>query len=195
MFQFFRWRTRLVADLSGHVLEIGVGDGPNLPLYRRAAHVHAIELDPQRAAAAQDAAQTASVPVTVELAPAEALPYAEDSFDHAVSSLVLCSVTDQHGVLCELRRVLKPGGTLHLVEHVRPRTALLAELFRRVTPWWRRIACNCHLDRPTIAVLTESGWDVRLHSRLFMFVRLSAQPAPAPRYSAIRGDSSQAFYN
>jgi ubiquinone/menaquinone biosynthesis C-methylase UbiE len=122
------------------------------------------------------------------------LPYADNSFDHVVSTLVFCSVQDQHQALQELRRVLKPDGTLHMVEHVRPRTPLLAELFRLLTPWWRRVADNCHLDRPTLAVLTESGWDVQVKRRLFMVVNVKAKPAPAPRFSAIRTDGNVAFY-
>jgi ubiquinone/menaquinone biosynthesis C-methylase UbiE len=197
MLPFLRWRSRLVADLAGDILEIGVGTGPNLPLYRRATHVHGIEPDPARAADARAAAQRAQVPVTIDVAPAEELPYADNSFDHVVSSLVLCSVQDQHRVLQELRRVLKPDGTLHLVEHVRPETSLLADLFRILTPWWRGIACiacNCHLDRPTIAVLTEMGWDVQVHKRFFMFVRMSATPAPAPRFGALSAGSNTEFY-
>jgi ubiquinone/menaquinone biosynthesis C-methylase UbiE len=170
-----RWRANLVQDLTGDVLEIGVGRGDNLPYYRQAHHVWAIEPDPERAAEAQRTALTATVPVTVEVAPAEALPYDDSRFDQIVASLVFCSVADPQQTLQELQRVLRPGGKLHLVEHVRPTTPWLARIFGWLTPWWRRVAHNCHLDRPTIEVLQAAGWSVQIHKRRAMFVRMTAQ--------------------
>ncbi|MBX3011266.1 MAG: class I SAM-dependent methyltransferase [Caldilineaceae bacterium] len=169
-----RWRERLVAELTGDVLEIGVGEGENLRYYRQAQRVWAIEPDPERARRAQQVAATCAIPVTVDVAGAEALPHADASFDHVVSSLVFCSVKDQGQALREIRRVLKPGGTLHMVEHVRPQTRWLAALFAKMTPWWQRVAHNCHLDRATIAVLEAEGWRVQVHRRWAMFVRMSA---------------------
>lgn len=170
------WRQRLVQDLEGHVLEIGVGTGENLPHYRRASQVSAIEPDPLRAAAARAVARSAHVPVTIDVAPAEQLPYADALFDHVVSSLVFCSVNDQRIALAEIRRVLKPGGALHMVEHVHPDSTLLGWVFSAATPFWRQIAHNCHLNRPTLDVLAEEGWHVQVHKRRWMFVHLTARP-------------------
>lgn len=170
---FDGWRRRLVRELDGTVLEIGVGLGENLPHYRQAQWVHAIEPDPVRAAEARTT--KAHVPFTVQIAPAEALPCEDATFDHVVSSLVFCSVADQRRALREIARVLKPSGTLHMVEHVRPDTPLLARFFGMVTPWWSRFAYNCHLDRPTIDVLRGEGWSVRVHKRRAMFVRLECR--------------------
>ena len=167
---FNRWRKRLVENLDGVVLEIGVGTGENLPYYARAHHLYAVEPHPDRAERARQTA--ARIPVTVDVAPAEALPYEPATFDHVVSSLVFCSVTDQEVALAEIARVLKPDGLLHMVEHVRPENPLLASLFSTITPWWSRIAHNCHLDRPTLDVLEQSGWRVLIHKRRAMFVRL-----------------------
>lgn len=169
------WRARLVADLPGDVLEIGVGAGTNLPYYRQAARIWAIEPDAERAQKARTVAATCAIPVTIDVAGAERLPYPDAAFDHVVSSLVFCSVADQVVALREIRRVLKPAGTLHMVEHVRPQTRWLASLFSAITPWWRRIAHNCHLDRSTIAVLQDEGWQVQVHRRRAMFVRMSAK--------------------
>ena len=190
MNNILRWRTNLVENLPGRVLEIGVGSGTNLPLYRKAAHVHGIEPDGEGAVEAHRVAPTGT---GVSVAVAENLPYADNSFDHVVSSLVLCSVADQHRVLQELRRVLRPDGVLHMVEHVRPRTKVLAELFRLLTPHWRRAQCNCHLDRPTLAVLVESGWDVEVQRRIFMFVKMKAVPLATPRHGALSPESNT-FY-
>jgi ubiquinone/menaquinone biosynthesis C-methylase UbiE len=168
------WRANLVKNLDGDVLEIGVGEGENLPYYRQARHIWAIEPDAERASKARRVAETLTIPVTVDVAGAEALPYREQSFDHVVASLVFCSVHDQYQALHEIRRVIKPGGVLHMVEHVRPDNPLLAWFFSAVTPWWSKIAFNCHLDRPTIDVLREQGWHVIVHRRIAMVVRMSA---------------------
>ncbi len=173
------WRAETVRDLEGDVLEIGVGSGRNLPLYRRARHVWAIEPNAESAARAREAAATAAVPVTVDVAPAERLPYDDHSFDHAVSSLVFCSVTDPVQALRELRRVLRSTGTLHMVEHVRPENPLMGTAAALVTPLWSRIAANCHLDRRTIETLRAEGWAVELLERRYkVFVRLRARPLP-----------------
>ena len=194
MLNVLRWRPELVKDLTGKVLEIGVGEGTNLRHYRRAEHVFAIEPDADDVAKAQAVAKRTAIPMTVEVAAAENLPYPDSHFDHIVSSLVLCSVQDQHQALRELRRVLKPGGTLHLVEHVRPQNELLYNLFRVLTPRWRRVACNCHLDRPTIEVLQEMGWEVTVLRRIFMFVRMDARPLEQARWSARSTGSNVQFY-
>ena len=171
---FARWREGLVQNLTGAVLEIGVGAGPNLPHYRPAAQVWAIEPNPARAAEAKQAATRAVAPVTIQVAMAEALPFGDAAFDHVVSSLVFCSVADPRVALGEIRRVLRPGGTLHMVEHVRPQTRWLAALFAAVTPYWSRMAHNCHLDRPTVDLLRAEGWQVVVHRRWAMLVRMSA---------------------
>ncbi|MCB9158530.1 MAG: class I SAM-dependent methyltransferase [Caldilineaceae bacterium] len=111
---------------------------------------------PARAAEARLSA--ARVPFTVEIAPAEALPYDDATFDHVVSSLVFCSVADPSARCDEIDRVLRPGGALHMVEHVRPATPVLADFFSAVTPWWSRVACNCHLTgRPSTCCRPKGG--------------------------------------
>lgn len=172
------WRARLVGSIPGDVLEIGVGTGANLPYYRAASSVRGIEPDPMRAEEARqagvEAADLLGIPVEVHVAPAERLPYEDASFDSAVSSLVFCSVADPVLALGEIGRVLRGDGVLWMVEHVRPRTAALAWLASRATPGWRRLAHNCHLDRPTVETLTDAGWRVEILSRRGVFVKLKA---------------------
>lgn len=170
------WRERLVSDITGVVLEIGVGAGANLTRYRQAAAVVALEPDPVRAYKARAAASRSTLPISIKIGVAEALPLAQASVDHVVSSLVFCSVTDPRLALREIRRVLKPGGVLTMLEHVRPQTPALAAAASAVTPYWRRIAHNCHLDRPTLAVLYAEGWRVSILDRRGVFVRLEARP-------------------
>ena len=156
------------------MLEVGVGKGENLGYYRKANRVRSVEPDPRRADDARQSGDAASVRVSVEIATAEHLPYADNSFDQVVCSLVFCSVSDQREALSEISRVMRPEGTLHMVEHVRPGNPLLARLTEVLTPWWSQIAYNCHLDRPTIDLLRQENWDVDVHRRLAVFVRVSA---------------------
>jgi ubiquinone/menaquinone biosynthesis C-methylase UbiE len=114
------------------------------------------------------------IPIHVQIAPAESLPYPDDHFDVVVSSLVFCSVTNQQQALAEIERVLRPDGVLWMVEHVRPQTPILAKLASIVTPYWRKVAFNCHLDRPTLEVLAQRGWRVDLLRRHGVFVKLKA---------------------
>jgi ubiquinone/menaquinone biosynthesis C-methylase UbiE len=168
------WRPRLVAEIPGEVLEIGAGSGSNFPYYRHATHVWAIEPDAGRAMTATQAAAKAFVPVEVRVAAAEELPFDDNSFDNVVSSLVFCSVADPPRALAEIQRVLRPGGTLHMLEHVRPWPPPLAWAASAVTPIWSPLAGNCHLDRPTETLLKQHGWQIRVLRRIGIFVRMDA---------------------
>ena len=170
------WREWRVGEIPGVVLEIGAGSGANLSRYRRAARVFAIEPDAASAQQAQVAAAHCALPVSVKIAVAEHLPIASASIDHVVSSLVFCSVQDQRQALREIRRVLRPNGVLSMIEHVRPQTSALAIAADAVTPYWQRIAHNCHLNRPTVEVLRGEKWDVRVLQRRGVFVHLEARP-------------------
>jgi ubiquinone/menaquinone biosynthesis C-methylase UbiE len=166
------WRRNLVANLDGEVLEIGAGSGSNFTYYRRAAHVWAIEPDDGRVAAARKAAAAALVPVEVRQGVAEDLPFDDTAFDHVVSSLVFCSVADPWRALQEIERVLRPQGVLHMLEHVRPSFAPAAWLAAAITPAWSKVAGNCHLDRRTVDLLRQEGWQVRVGRQIGVFVRL-----------------------
>jgi SAM-dependent methyltransferase len=93
-------------------------------------------------------------------APAEDLPFANDSFDTAVSTLVLCTVDDQPRALRELRRVLRPGGRLLFIEHVRSDDPTLARHQDRMLGLNRRVAHGCHCNRPTLDSIRAAGFDV-----------------------------------
>jgi len=152
-------REALLAGVEGEVLEIGAGTGWNLPHYRAAARVVAVEPDASMAKRLPEKLAQASVPVEVVTAQAESLPFPDASFDAVVSTFVLCSVEDPARVLAELRRVLRPEGRLVLLEHVRGagRTARWQD---RMTGLHRRLAGNCHLNRDTRAAIGEAGFDV-----------------------------------
>ena len=163
-------REALLASVEGDVLEIGAGTGWNLPHYRAATRVVAVEPDASMAKRLPEKLAQASVPVEVvtaqaeslpfpDSAQAESLPFPDASFDAVVSTFVLCSVEDPSRVLAELRRVLRPEARLVLLEHVRGegRTARWQD---RMTGLHRRLAGNCHLNRDTRTAIGEAGFDV-----------------------------------
>ncbi len=111
-------RSSLVGDLTGRVMDVGAGTGANLPHYRRAAEVIAVEPDPAMRRRLAERASTCPVPVTVSEASGDRLPADGDSVDAVVFTLVLCTVPDPARALVEARRVLRPGGSLVAIEHV-----------------------------------------------------------------------------
>ena len=142
------------------MLEIGAGTGLNLPRYRHASRVTVVEPDTTYARRLEERAAAAPVPVEVVIGKAEQLPFRDDTFDHAVASLALCSVDDLDTVLRELRRVLRAGGSLVFLEHVRSESERRARWQDRLTPVQRRLADGCHLNRDTAAAIEQAGFEL-----------------------------------
>ena len=153
-----RRRHELVSGLEGLVLEVGAGTGLNLPHYERASRVVAVEPDPGMAGRLRKRAPKSAVSVEVLAGSAESLPFEDGTFDTAVATFVLCSVESPQAALAEVRRVLKPGGRLVLLEHVRGE-GRLARWQDRFTPLHRKVAGNCHLNRKTKDEVAAAGFD------------------------------------
>ncbi len=154
-------RDEALAPATGRVIEVGAGHGENFRRYPPAVtEVVAVEPEPYLRAKAHEAAARAPVPVRVVDGVAESLPATDGEFDTAVASLVLCSVPDQAVALAEIRRALKPGGTLLFYEHVVATEPRLRRRQRRMDPVWTRLAGGCHLDRDTTAAITAAGFAV-----------------------------------
>jgi ubiquinone/menaquinone biosynthesis C-methylase UbiE len=172
-------RDRLLAGLSGRVIEVGAGNGMNFPRYpTTVTEVVAVEPEDQLRATAERAAASAPVPVRVVAGHADALPAEDNSLDAAVLSLVLCSVPHPAATLSEVRRVLKPGGQLRFFEHVRSDKPWFAALEDLVTPLWSRIGGGCHLNRDSAAHIRASGLVIQDLDR-FVYRPLRSTPAHA----------------
>jgi ubiquinone/menaquinone biosynthesis C-methylase UbiE len=155
-------RKDLLAGLAGQVIDIGAGTGPSFGHYPAAVtRVLAVEPEPRLRALAAAAAGAAPVTVEVTDGTASALPAADASHDAAVVSFVLCTVPDQDAALTEIRRVLRPGGTLCFLEHVRADTAALARAQRALeVTVWPRLFGGCHPSRDTAAAIQSAGFTI-----------------------------------
>lgn len=154
-------RRELLAQARGRVLELGAGTGLNLDLYPEGLeHLTLTEPDPHMTK--QLRAKLASSERKAELVEtgAERLPFPDDSFDTAVVTLVLCTVPDPASSLAEIKRVLKPGGQLLYLEHVRSRHPDLAKWQDRLESPWRFLADGCHCNRDTVSAISAAGFEL-----------------------------------
>ena len=154
-------RQRVCAGLSGDVVEIGFGSGLNVPFYpptvSRVAAIEPADLG-WRLAAEKIAASR----VTVERSgpDGQALPFDDHTFDCAVSTWTLCTIPDVEAALAEVRRVLRPGGTLHFVEHGLAPDDAVARWQHRIEPLQKRVFGGCHLTRHIPSLVEQSGFQI-----------------------------------
>jgi ubiquinone/menaquinone biosynthesis C-methylase UbiE len=154
-------RKALLSTATGRVIEIGAGTGANLPFYGDAVS-DLVVCEPSEPMARRLERKLGSFgrPVRVVPAPAENLPFENGGFDVAVSTLVLCTVGDPHRALVELHRLLKPGGRLLFIEHVRAEETGLARWQDRLNFLNKRIAQGCNCNRDTVASISAAGFTV-----------------------------------
>jgi ubiquinone/menaquinone biosynthesis C-methylase UbiE len=153
-------REALLADACGRVLEIGGGTGANLRFYGEDVDSLVVtEPEPAMLRRLRQKAREQAPLAEVVGAPAENLPFEDSSFDTVVSTLVLCGVDDQARALGEARRVLRPGGRLLFLEHVRSDDPALARFQDRVN-WLNRLVVGCDCNRRTLAAIEASGFTV-----------------------------------
>jgi SAM-dependent methyltransferase len=162
-------RRRALACARGRVLEIGLGNGHNLPAYPEAV-TEVVGVDPSPLAGRLMRKQAARVtfPVTLQLASAEALPFADGSFDTVAMTWTLCTIPDPARALAEMRRVLRPDGRLCFVEHGLSPDPGVARWQQRLDPLQRRIGGGCHLTRKIDDLILAAGFAVdSLDTRYF----------------------------
>ncbi|MFE3291442.1 class I SAM-dependent methyltransferase [Rhodococcus sp. NPDC059234] len=155
-------RERVCSGLHGRVVEIGFGSGLNVPFYPAAVEsVSAVEPSDLgwKLAGARLAAST--VPVERSGLDGQSLPFPDNTFDTALSTWTMCTIPDVDAALHEVRRVLKPGGTLHFVEHGLAPDAKVRRWQHRVEPIQKALAGGCHLTREIPALVQSAGFAIR----------------------------------
>ncbi len=156
--QFAALRERVATDLEGEVLEVGFGSGLNLPYYPSTV-ARVLAVDPATLGRKLAAERVAASPIPVQYIGLDGqdLSLADDSVDHVLTTWTLCSIPDVQRALSEIRRVLRPGGALHFVEHGLAPDPKVARWQDRLTPLQRRVAGGCHLNRPIEDLVRGSG--------------------------------------
>jgi ubiquinone/menaquinone biosynthesis C-methylase UbiE len=157
-------RKMLIKKARGDVLEIGAGTGANLSYYDM-NQIQSLTVTDQSRSKHLDVSVVDKVSFTE--ASAEALPFLNDSFDTVVHTLVFCSVSDVDTGLAEIKRVLKPNGTLIFIEHVLPEKTGMKRLFRFLNPMWRKVAGGCNLTRDFSLSLEQSAFEI-VHQGRFL---------------------------
>jgi ubiquinone/menaquinone biosynthesis C-methylase UbiE len=152
-------RQGVLAQASGDVLEIGGGTGANLTHYGQVTSLTVTEPEPAMLRRLEKRVSETAPATKVVQAPAEKLPFEDGSFDSVVSTLVLCGVDDQSRALSEIRRVLKPGGRLIFIEHVRSDDPSVARFQDRMN-WLNRAVVCCDCNRATLASIEAEGFEV-----------------------------------
>lgn len=156
------YRKRVVAMAQGHVLEIGIGSGLNLPFYSLDVHeIQGLEPSPRLIAMARTSAAGSALPVSFIEGSAEAIPLDDHSIDTVVTTWTLCTIPQAPQALAEMRRVLKPGGQLLFVEHGLGPEDKVRQWQDRLTPVWSKISGGCYLNRPIEMLIEHGGFDIK----------------------------------
>jgi ubiquinone/menaquinone biosynthesis C-methylase UbiE len=156
-----RLRAAYVPAASGVVLEIGIGSGLNLPFYTAAVtRLYGVDPSAELLAMAREKAATTPFPVELFNQDADRVPLADASVDTVVVTWSLCSIRDPEAALGDMRRVLKPDGTLIFVEHGLSPDAAVRKWQNRLTPIWRRFTGGCHLNRKMDDLVRGAGFDI-----------------------------------
>ena len=155
-------RAKLVENLAGDILEIGAGTGATFPYYDADANVTATEPEEAYRAAADEAAKSANAQIRVLPGVGEKLAFEDESFDVVCVSQALCSVASPAKTLAEIKRVLRPGGQIRLMEHVRSEHWLAGPLMNLLNPLWLWINKEgCNWNRKTVENVQAAGLQIR----------------------------------
>ena len=157
-----RHRERAVAGLRGTVLEIGFGSGLNVPVYPPEVE-RVLAVEPSMLGRQRGAERIAASPVAIEFVglDGESIPLPDASVDAALTTFTLCTIPDVEAAILEVRRVLKPGGEFHFLEHGLSPDPGVARWQHRLDGFEQKVAGGCHLIRPTDRLLRDAGFEIR----------------------------------
>lgn len=155
------WREWVTDKAHGMVLEIGAGDGANLAYYHADARVIVTEPDGEALELIAEYEEN----VTLAQVDAEDLPFPDASFDAVVGTLVFCTIPDAARALQEVRRVLKPDGSLRLVEHVRAGNPIGSAFMKLMNPAWHFMTGGCNINRDTLGAVRAAGFQIKQVNR------------------------------
>ncbi|MDN3437814.1 class I SAM-dependent methyltransferase [Planococcus sp. APC 3900] len=158
--RFEKIRSGLVRKAEGRVLEIGFGTGANFRYYRNVERVDAIEPNPAMSRQAIKRIKKAQIPIATYQTTAENLPFADNSFDTVMATLVFCTIPNPEQALREIQRVSKPGAKILMFEHVIMDQKIFGKTQVALTPLWKKLCDGCHLDRDTLWLVANSGLKV-----------------------------------
>ena len=155
-------RQKIVPQATGRVLEVGMGPGLNLPFYNsdEVEFVWGLEPNDGMRRRAEAAIEASEIEVEWLGLPGEQIPLDDDSADSIVLTYTLCSIADWRAALRQMKRVLKPDGKVYFCEHGEAPDEAVRKWQRRLNPVWKAVAGGCHLDRPIVGCLEESGFAI-----------------------------------
>jgi ubiquinone/menaquinone biosynthesis C-methylase UbiE len=179
-----KWRARVVEDLAGDVVEIGFGAGRNLPFYPETV-TSLTAVEPSEGMRQRGAKRIADFPSPLHWGGLDGqhLDLADNSFDAAVVTFSLCTIPDPNLALRELRRVVRPGGELRVLEHGLAPDPKIAKWQHRLDPIEKVIADGCHLTRDCVALVEANGWTVTEK-----FQRFAPGPKPWSYLTSLRAN-------
>ena len=162
-------RIDLVSSAKGRVLEIGMGNGANLPHYSAEAD-EVVGIEPCSAMVSMAENKLAKLDkksklnikreqYNLQVGSGEELPHEDNSFDSAIACLVFCTIPNAEKAAAEMYRVLKPGGSVLFLEHVHAKSSVKRRMQNWMNPIWKPLACGCNLNRDTKAVFSDAGFD------------------------------------
>lgn len=154
-------RRRLMEGLTGRVVELAAGTGLNVPLYPETAdEIHAVEPDDHMLKKLRSKAARSEAKLFLYRGNATSLPFVDGAFDGAILTFALCTIPEPEAALDEIHRVVRAGGVLRFLEHVKSPKSRTARWQDRATPIWSRLAGGCRLNQPTVEILESTRWDV-----------------------------------